>query len=134
MLAPQLLDPRIRLIENEGRKLAGAFNTGMRHATTAFVAILLGDDMWAPEAIGVLGEARSTHPAVDFFHSTRRVIDDDGVPISRIYDVRHDVTLADFEAQAPVKHLLCWRRLKGLEVGGMDESLNCRGPTTSSCP
>ena len=33
---------------NEGRKLAGAMNTGMRHAETPFVAILLSDDMWAP--------------------------------------------------------------------------------------
>jgi len=34
VLRPQLDDPRFRLITNEGRKLSGAFNTGMRHADT----------------------------------------------------------------------------------------------------
>ena len=134
VLARQLSDPRIQLIENEGRKLAGAFNTGMRHAATDFVAILLGDDMWAPEAIAVLEREIRARPEVDFFHSARRVIDDDGAHISRIYEVRHDVTLTDFEARAPVKHLLCWRRSKGLEVGGMDESLNSVGPDDLDFP
>src|SRR5437762_6561030 len=54
VLRPHLSDPRFRLIANEGRKLAGAFNTGMRHAETDFVAVLLGDDMWATDAVAVL--------------------------------------------------------------------------------
>src|SRR5262245_19804644 len=54
MLRPVLCDRRFRMIDNEGRRLAGAFNTGMRHAETDFVAILLGDDMWAVDAVAVL--------------------------------------------------------------------------------
>jgi hypothetical protein len=90
--------------------------------------------MWAPEAIAVLEREIRARPEVDFFHSARRVIDDDGARISRIYEVPHDVTLVDFEASAPVKHLLCWRRSKGLEVGGMDESLNSVGPDDLDFP
>ena len=53
-IAHHLKDPRVRLTPNEGRKLAGALNTGMRAAKTEFVAILLGDDMWARAAVEVL--------------------------------------------------------------------------------
>ena len=41
VLGARLHDPRIELVANEGRKLAGAFNTGMRHARTDFVAHLV---------------------------------------------------------------------------------------------
>lgn len=134
VLAPRLSDPRIQVIENEGRKLAGAFNTGMRHARTDFVAILLADDMWAPDTVEVLGREITVRPHVDFFHSARRVIDGTGAAISSVYPARPDVTLADFDARAPVKHLLCWNRGKGLAVGGMDESLNSVGPDDLDFP
>ena len=50
-------DERVRIVPNEGRKLSGALNTGMRHATTEFTGILLGDDLWEPEAVAVLESA-----------------------------------------------------------------------------
>ena len=36
VLAPELEDPRITLCVNEGRKLAGAINTGIRRAASDF--------------------------------------------------------------------------------------------------
>jgi glycosyltransferase involved in cell wall biosynthesis len=134
VLRPQLDDPRFRLITNEGRKLAGAFNTGMRHADTEFVAVLLGDDLWTPDAVAVLEREIRARPDVDFFHSARRVIDDEGNAISSVHPARPDVTLADFELASPVKHLLCWRRDAGLAAGGMDESLNSVGPDDMDFP
>ena len=76
LLGRRAEDPRIQLVRNEGRKLAGAINTGMRHAETDFVAVLLGDDMWAPEAVSVLLNHVTQYPEVDFFHSSRIVIDE----------------------------------------------------------
>jgi hypothetical protein len=35
---------------------------------------------------------------------------------------------ADFVSGSPVKHLLCWRRERGLSIGGIDESINSVGP------
>ena len=55
-------DERVRIVRNEGRKLAGALNTGMRRATTEFTAILLADDLWAPEAVEVLESAHRALP------------------------------------------------------------------------
>jgi GT2 family glycosyltransferase len=134
VLAAPLEDPRIELVVNGGRKLAGAFNTGMRAAPTEFVAILLGDDLWAPDAVEVLAREIEAAPEVDFFHSARRIVDDRGNAISTIRPPHPDVSSADFMRAAPVKHLLCWRREMGLAIGGMDESLNSVGPDDLDFP
>lgn len=128
ILAEYLADPRVALITNEGRRLAGALNTGMRAATTEFVAILLADDMWAPDAVAVLTRYIESRPAVDFLHSSRLIIDGNGAPISSIHQSMEFVSPKDFEGSSPVKHLLCWRRSAGISAGGMDESLNSVGP------
>jgi glycosyltransferase involved in cell wall biosynthesis len=133
-LADQLTDSRVALIANRGRKLAGAFNTGMRHAETEFTAILLGDDMWSPEAVEVLERRVRQHPEADFFHSSRRFVDERGRPISGIHHANSEIRPADFLEASPVKHLLCWRREKALALGGMDESLNSVGPDDYDFP
>jgi hypothetical protein len=127
VLAGPLADPRIELVVNQGRKLAGAFNTGMHGAATEWVAILLADDLWAPEAVDVLTRAAIASPRADFLHSARRIVDDGGRPLSSVYASRPSVSLADFAVSSPVKHLLCWKRERGLAVGGMDESLDSVG-------
>lgn len=127
VLGARLADPRIDVVANEGRKLAGAFNTGMRRARTEFVAILLGDDLWAPRAVEVLTRCIQASPGTDFFHSARRVVDGEGRPISSVHPSPESFSVEDFRHGSPVKHLLCWRRERGLAAGGMDESLDSVG-------
>lgn len=122
-LERDLRDPRIELIVNEGRWMAGAHNTGMRHAGTEFVAILLGDDVWSQDAVAVLSENIRSHPEVDFFHSSRMVIDEEDRPLSSVYPSSEKVLLEEFARASPVKHLLCWRKELALSFGGMDESM-----------
>jgi glycosyltransferase involved in cell wall biosynthesis len=129
-----LADVRVRLVANAGRKLAGAINSGMRHAATPFVALLLADDLWATDAVAVLGAYIDRHPDVDFFHTSRRVIDEAGNPISSVYPSRPSFTLDDFKRASPVKHLLCWRTSMALAIGGLDESLNSVGPDDYDFP
>lgn len=133
-LAGATADARIELVEEEGRKLAGALNTGMRAAETRFTAILFADDLWAPEAVEILERNIEAHPDVDFFHSARRIIDDRGRPISEVMAAEPDVRLDTFIDHAPVKHLLCWRRELALGIGGIDESLNSVGPDDFDFP
>lgn len=128
VLAGALADPRVRLAENRGRKLSGAFNTAMREAETEFVAILLADDRWAPDAVAVLQRAIRQFPDVDFFHSGRRIVDESGNQIGSVQLPREHFTHADFIWSSPVKHLLCWRKQRALSFGGMDESLESVGP------
>jgi len=134
VLGPALADARVALIANARRGLAGAFNTGMREASTDFVAILLADDLWTPDAVAVLNRSIGRHPDVDFFHSSRRIVDEHDQPVSSVYASRESFTLRDFVVTSPVKHLLCWRRALALSIGGMDESLNSVGPDDFDFP
>lgn len=133
-LAADLQDPRVELVANEGRKLSGAFNTGMRRATTEFVAILLADDRWAPEAVEVLERAIAARPDGDFFHSARIIVDGTDRPLSSVHAPSAEVRAEHFLVSSPVKHLLCWRREMALAAGGMDESLNSVGPDDYDFP
>jgi len=134
VLKQALQDPRVELVTNRGRKLAGAINSGMSASNTEFVAILLADDLWTPNAIDVLSAAIQRHPAADFFHSSRRYIDETGAFISSIYQSRQNVTLEDFRTATPIKHLLCLRRSLAAQFGGLDESLNSVGPDDFDFP
>jgi glycosyltransferase involved in cell wall biosynthesis len=127
VLAGYLDDPRIELIVSDTGQIAANLNAGMRGAKTDFVASLLGDDLWAPDTVEVLTNNIVASPEIDFFHSSRRYIDDRGSPISSVYRSRPTVSADDFLRSSPVKHLLCWRRETGLAIGGMDESLKSVG-------
>jgi glycosyltransferase involved in cell wall biosynthesis len=133
-LQMHLNDPRIRIIHNKARKLAGAFNTGMRHTKTPFVAVLLSDDLWAPDAVAILNDAIQTSPEVDFFHSSRMIIDENDQPLSSVHYSPESFKTEDFLQTSPVKHLLCWRVAKALSFGGMDETLNSVGPDDYDFP
>jgi glycosyltransferase involved in cell wall biosynthesis len=134
LLEAELADPRVALVANEGRKLSGAINTGIRRAETDFVALLLADDLWAPEAIEVLTRNIESRPDVDFFHSARRVIYANGEPRSSVLPPRASFRVEEFVEGSPVKHLLCFRRAKALAVGGLDETLNSVGPDDYDFP
>jgi glycosyltransferase involved in cell wall biosynthesis len=117
-----LADPRIGVIESERRRLASQLNAGMAAAETDFVAELAGDDMWSPDAVEVLAKYMAEHPDADLFHSSRRLVDEEGKPLG-VRVAEQSVTLDDFKVRAPVKRLLCWRVSKAMSFGGMDESL-----------
>ena len=123
LLAQEQRDSRLEIIVNQGYRLAGAINTAMRQATTDFVALLLADDLWAADAVETLNGYIAKYPQVDFFHSSRRFIDEQGRLISSVYRSKEIIRLDDFKF-GPAKHLLCWRRSKGLSIGGLDESLS----------
>ena len=119
--------PPTELVVNEGRGLPGAINTGMRRSRTPFVTLLFADDMLADGAVATLNDYIARYPDVDFFHSSRVIIDEHDRTISPVYSSRETFEIGEFPWGSPVKHLLCWRRDKGLEIGGIDESLNSIG-------
>jgi glycosyltransferase involved in cell wall biosynthesis len=123
LLREEAKGPRIQIIVNQGYRLAGAINSGMTRATTDFVALLLADDMWSTDAVETLSDYIAKYPQIDFFHSSRRYIDEQGRFISSVYHSKENINLDDFKF-GPAKHLLCWRRSKALSIGGLDESLS----------
>lgn len=134
VLAMPARDERVLVAQSDGNGLAAALNTAFRRADTGFVAILNGDDMWAPETVEVLTKAIERFPEIDFFHSSRRFIDAEDTPISSVYAARESFTVDDFVQGSPVRHLMCVRCATALEIGGVDETLAPVGPDDYDFP
>jgi peptidoglycan/xylan/chitin deacetylase (PgdA/CDA1 family) len=126
--ASSFQDERIQFVRCPHSGFARALNYGLNLASTSFVSILLSDDRYSPRAITTLLAYRSRFPGADFFHSARQLINLNGDPCSGVQASRAKFRLEDFQRLgSPVKHLLCWRREKALQIGGMDETLSVHG-------
>lgn len=133
-LQGELSDSRFLLIAVGTPNLAATINAGMKQASTEFVTLLLGDDIFAANAIEVLQRAIRAQPHVDFFHTSRRIIDGEGNAISSVHASRSHFEWKDFLNGSPVKHQLCWRRETALAIGGVDEALSTSGPDDYDFP
>jgi glycosyltransferase involved in cell wall biosynthesis len=134
LLENELSDPRIKMLCGEKDQLAHKLNLGMKRASTDFVAILLGDDMWSHNAVEVLIRYIDRYPSADLLHSSRIFIDEHDRAISSVHHSRERITLEDFIVTSPVKHLICWRTSKALALGGLDETINYVGPDDYDFP
>jgi glycosyltransferase involved in cell wall biosynthesis len=81
-------DPRLRIVQQRNRGLAGARNTGIRHARGAIVAFVDSDDLWMPEKIARHVEHLSRHPEVGVSFSRSALIDRDGQPLGLLQTPR----------------------------------------------
>ena len=120
-------DERVSVVRNESRFVTGALNTGMRHATTPYVCSLHCDDRLDIRAVEILSGYIERYPNVDFFHTSRQFIDDDGIFIGTVMASRDSFDLSDFKHLGPVKHLHCWKVDAAFAIGGMDEALGLHG-------
>ncbi len=120
-------DERIEVVRSRSRYVTGALNTGIESADTDFVCILHCDDLLAPQAVATLGRAIADHPTTDYFHSSRRFIDETGRPLSGVFEARSFADVRVFERSCPVKSLHCFRVSAARAIGGMDETLGLHG-------
>lgn len=74
-------DSRIKIIHQANRGLAGARNTGIRHAQGEYLAFLDGDDVWLPQKLEkqIAHLENSPHVGVSFCRSA--FIDETGKPL-----------------------------------------------------
>ncbi len=77
-ICQQFTDPRIKIIRQENRGLAGARNTGIRHAQAEYFAFLDGDDLWLPEKLEKNVEHLQNSPDVGVSFSRSALIDEAG--------------------------------------------------------
>lgn len=95
----QFSDPRIKIISQANRGLAGARNTGIRNANGDYLAFLDGDDLWLPEKLAQHVQHLESHPEVGVSFSRSQFIDRDGNSLG-IYQMPK---LKDITPQ----HLMC---------------------------
>lgn len=74
----EFVDPRMRIISQKNRGLAGARNTGIRYARAGIIAFLDSDDLWHRHKLARHFEHLSQRPEVGVSYSGARLIDDDG--------------------------------------------------------
>jgi hypothetical protein len=77
-ICQQFHDPRIKIIKQENRGLAGARNTGIRNARGQYLAFLDSDDLWGPKKLEMHVSHLEKSPAVGVSYSASIFIDDGG--------------------------------------------------------
>jgi glycosyltransferase involved in cell wall biosynthesis len=83
-IARAVPDPRVRVITQLNRGLAGARNTGIAQARGEVVAFLDADDLWQPAKLEHHTSHLKSNPDIGVSFSASRFIDDDGAPIGLI--------------------------------------------------
>lgn len=71
-------DPRIRMITQDNRGLAGARNSGIRSARGRFVALLDADDLWTPDKLARHAAHLEANPDVGVSFAPSLFIDENG--------------------------------------------------------
>lgn len=75
-ICQQFSDPRLKIVRQENRGLPGARNTGIRHATGDYIALLDADDLWAPTKLEEHVEHLNRSPSVGISFSYSSFIDE----------------------------------------------------------
>lgn len=92
-IAAEYCDPRIRIIAQRNRGLAGARNTGIAHARGEYIALLDSDDRWLPEKLALHTIHLDAAPDVDVSYSASRFIDGEGNVLRQAQRPQlHDIT------------------------------------------
>ena len=102
-ICQQFTDSRIKIISQTNRGLAGARNTGIRHAQGDYIALLDGDDMWLPNKLEKNIEHLETSPTVGVSFS-RSALTDEAGNLSGTYLMPklQDITPPDLLCDNPV--------------------------------
>ncbi len=83
-IARSFTDPRLRVVSQANRGLAGARNTGIRESRGRYIALLDADDAWHRDKLGLLVAALDQQPSAGIAFSASRFVDDDGAPLGLI--------------------------------------------------
>lgn len=102
-ICQQFTDSRIKIVSQKNRGLAGARNTGIRHAQGDYIALLDGDDLWLPEKLEKHFEHLENSPSVGISFSRSAFIDEAGNPLGTyLMPKLKEITPADLLRDNPV--------------------------------
>lgn len=92
-------DPRIRIVTQENRGLAGARNTGIREARGRYIALLDADDAFAPEKLQNHFEHLECKPDIGVSYAASEFMDENSRPMG----IAQTPKLVDIDAD----HIFC---------------------------
>jgi len=69
-------DPRVEVVSQQNRGLAGSRNVGIERARGEYVAFLDSDDLWMPTFLEVTGDALDRDPGAGFAYTDGWALDD----------------------------------------------------------
>jgi glycosyltransferase involved in cell wall biosynthesis len=97
-------DPRIRIVTHlENRGLAGARNTGIRHAKGEYIALLDSDDLWEKNKLEAHVEHLDANPKVGVSFSRSAFIDEQGTHLNTYQMPKlTDISVAHLMCRNPV--------------------------------
>lgn len=79
----ELTDPRIKLVSQSNRGLAGARNTGLNHAQGEYIAYLDADDLWDVTKLAKQVEVLEQNPQVGLVYTWVERIDQNGKSLGK---------------------------------------------------
>ena len=96
-------DPRIRIISQPNRGLAGARNTGIAASRGEYIALLDSDDSWKPEKLALHKIHLDTNVEVGVSYSGSRFVDEQGRPLRQAQRPKlENITAKDILTRNPV--------------------------------
>ena len=97
-------DSRIKIVtHNENRGLAGARNTGIRHASGEYIGLLDSDDLWEPNKLQFHVDHLDANPSVGVSFSRSAFIDEEGTHLNTYQMPKlTDITAAHLMCRNPV--------------------------------
>ena len=96
-------DPRIVVIKQKNRGLAGARNSGIYHSTCGYVAFCDSDDVWLPEKLELHYSHLQQNPDVGISYSGSQLINEQSLPLRISQNPKlHAVTPADVFKRNPI--------------------------------
>jgi glycosyltransferase involved in cell wall biosynthesis len=72
-------DPRVKVVTQENRGLAGARNSGIAHSSGRYIALLDADDLWSPEKLARHVALLESDPDIAVTFSCSRLVDESGM-------------------------------------------------------
>lgn len=99
----QYSDPRIKIVSQRNRGLAGARNTGIRHAKGQYIALLDADDLWRPEKLKRHVDHLDANPGLGISYSASEFMDEMGDSLHLYQKPKlHGITAAHVYCRNPI--------------------------------
>lgn len=102
-LARSQQDPRIRIVRQKNKGLAGARNTGIANAKGEYLAFLDSDDLWTTDKLARHVELLDNNPEVGLTYNGSEFIDDDSLSLGVFQTPKtSNISAADVLTRNPV--------------------------------